>query len=186
MEDNELLEGLKQGDTRTLQYIYKEYFPKVLSWITKHEGSADDAYDVFQEVMESLLLNIHTIYKSFGGTVMFMTKNKWIDKIRKSQTHNRVRNTVGERQSTHDTHEDAMIKNETEYQKFKLMEETFSKLSTVCQKVIALIKQGKDTNEIVTSLQFKSPNTMYRRKAACIERWSLLIKESSHYKNIFS
>lgn len=185
MEDKHLLRGLKQGDAKTLQYIYTNIFPKVNSWITKHDGSTADAYDIFQEVMESILLNIDTIHKSFSATVMYLTKNKWIDKIRKDRTRFKVRNNMEQRQEHESGIESKLVHNELEYLKYKLMEETFSTLSELCQKVITLLKKGKDTNEIVTALKFKSANTMYRRKAACIERWSQIIKENKNYKNLF-
>ena len=182
LEDNDLLNGLKQGNRNTLTFIYKEIFPKVKYWIIQNGGQEDDAYDIFQEVMESILLNVNEVYRSFSGMVIHIAKNKWIDKVRKNKTQDKVRNTNIPRPQYSEDVEKELISKEKEYIKFKLLEDTFQQLSDTCQRVMSLVREGKKANEIANLLSFKSVNTLYRRKAACVERWSLLIKEHSNYK----
>lgn len=185
MEDKDLLAGLKNGDRAVLTYIYKEVFPKVNNWILQNSGQKDDAYDIFQEVLESVLLNVNEVYKSFDGMIMHMAKNKWIDRVRKNKTQSKVREAVSDRHSYSEDVENEYIVHEREYIKFKLLENSFAKLSETCQQLMTLIREGKKVGEIVELLAFKSANTLYRRKAACVERWSVLIKEDNNYKYCF-
>ncbi|MBT8231381.1 MAG: sigma-70 family RNA polymerase sigma factor [Saprospiraceae bacterium] len=185
MEDKELLTGLKAGDRKTLDYIYKNILPKVKYWILQNKGSVEDAYDIFQEVIETTLLNINHVHTSFSGMIMQMAKNKWIDGRRKKKTREKVRDGLQHRQDYDRSAENEFIEKEKEYLKFKLLENSFKQLSDVCQKVMSMVKAGKKVEEIVTALAFKSANTMYRRKAACIERWSKLIKEDKNYNLCF-
>ena len=65
------------------------------------------------------------------------------------------------------------------------MEKYFSELSETCQMLMSLLKKGMKVEEVIREMSFSSANTLYRRKAACMERWSTLIKEDKLYKELF-
>lgn len=50
--DKEIMKGIKNGNNEVLQYLYIEYYPKVLPYLLKSQIlNEDDAYDIFQESM---------------------------------------------------------------------------------------------------------------------------------------
>jgi len=164
--------------------VYQKYFPIVLSWIRQNNGTKDDAYDVFQECLETLIMKVRNLDSNLGGLILQISKRKWLDQLRKKTTKTRVINSIGERHIEEGI-EETYITKEKEYLKSKLLESAFVQLSTLCQELLTLYKKGKSVEFIQSNLNLASNNTVYRRKSACIERWSQLIKEDKLYKNYF-
>ncbi len=49
--DKKLIEGLRKGEDKTLNYLYQNYFSTVKSHIIKNSGTEEDAYDIFQDAL---------------------------------------------------------------------------------------------------------------------------------------
>ena len=49
-KDDYLLQSLLQGDEKGIAEIYKQVFPKVVSFILKNKGQYEDAEDIFHKV----------------------------------------------------------------------------------------------------------------------------------------
>ena len=185
MEDNELIRGLKNGDTNVIEKIYDLSFPKVRSLILKNSGDEADAHDVFQEALELILLKIDTFHTNFEGMLILICKRKWIDRLRKRKATEKVRNDVSLRYDIEEDVEKSLIQKEKAFLRTQILDKTFLQLSETCQKLMTLIKQGIKVNEIVNQMAFSSANTLYRRKAACMERWSKIVKEHKDYSRYF-
>lgn len=170
-------DGLKSGDAAIIRDIYSSLLPKVKAWIVKNGGTSIVADDIFQDVLETILLKIERVDKSFEGLVMQIAKYKWYDKIRKSKKEVRTEDSLRLIHSDLDI-ESNIIKAEESYIRYKLMDTTFNKLSDLCQKLLQKIKTGLSADQICGELNFNNKNTLYRRKAACIQRWSTLISEA--------
>lgn len=179
MQGIDLFNGLKNGDRIIITSIYRDVFPKVKHWVIRNNGTSQDAADVFQEVLETIILKINTLENSFEGLILQMTKYKWIDKIRKNKTARKFEEQLNKTEMIEN--ENQIIVAEKEYIKYKLLEKHFTELSAICQALILKIKEGIKVADIVKDLEFKSANTLYRRKAACMERWSSLIKSDKNY-----
>ena len=183
-QETDILARLKSGDREVIRSLYANLLPRVKKYVLTNSGNEDDAMDVFQESLETILLKVDDVHTSFEGMVIQICKNKWIDRLRKA-SGDRVRNASAKRLMVDTVNqEDAYIGKELEYLRFRIMEDTFAKLSEKCQQMLAMIQAGKSVNEIVAVMAFSSPNTMYRRKSACIQRWSELIRSSEQYNSL--
>jgi len=178
MSDLELFKGLKSGDRTGVQSIYDRYLPVAEQWIRANSGTTEDARDLFQECLEILILKIESCNESLQGLIMTIIKRRWIDRLRSVKRQNII---MGE--TVHE--QDSRNEDDTAYDKYRLMEITFEQLSSLCQQLMTAIKRGMQVEQMVEELGFKSANTLYRRKAACIERWSVLVKESQVYKQLY-
>lgn len=176
LEDSELFNGLKTGNRKAVKKIYSTYLPSVKTWVMHNSGTRQDAEDVFQESLEIILLKIDHLQSSLAALIMQLSKRRWIDRIRKRNTRQKVSNELGKRLEDREEMDTALEDKQREYNRFKLLERTFKQLSETCQQLLELSRKGKDTEEILNIMSFNSVNTMYRRKAACISRWSELIK----------
>lgn len=185
MEDHELIKGLKNGNSKIVEYIYDNVFPKVKSLVISNSGSESDAYDIFQEALELILLKFDTFHTHLEGMIILICKRKWIDKLRKNKSSEKVRNSASLRYEIQEDAEKTLIQNERAYLRTQILETSFQQLSETCQNLMTLIKQGFKVNDIVEQLSFSSANTLYRRKAACMERWSQLVKENKAYTTYF-
>ena len=182
MDGNKELTELKSGNRSVIRAIYARVLPKVQHLICQLGGSTEDANDIFQEALETILVKIDDVQHNFDGLVLQISRHKWIDRIRKN-SREQVRNSAATRLLEEAPgSDDRILEKEREYLQYKIMEKTFSSLSEKCQRLLTLIRQGKQPSEIVKILDFSSTNTLYRRKFACIERWSILVKQSAEYK----
>lgn len=177
MSDKEIFNGLKAGDRRVIKGIYKEVLPAVQRYIESNSGSSSDAHDIFQETMETILLKIEKCPTNFKGLVMTIAKRRWIDKLRRSG-----KEAIIVEEISRDSVEEEASNN---YDKYQLMEKTFYQLSELCQKLIEGVKSGLRVEQLVRELDFSNANTLYRRKAACIERWSNLVKQQKEFQELF-
>lgn len=185
MDDFDLFEGLKSGHRPSVKKIYDTLLPRIEYWITSNNGSKADAQDIFQETLETIILKIEKVHTSFEALVLLLSKRKWIDRLRRNKVYAKVRSDASDRLTDNETEGDLYIEEESSYLKFKILDETFASLSQTCQELMTLIRNENSVDTILKKMQFASANTMYRRKAACTERWSKLVKEHKLYSSYF-
>ena len=84
----EKVDAIRRNDSRTIQQIYVDVFPKVKFYILQNNGDEDQAKDIFQEAFIALWKNIKTNnynrYKTENveAYLYAIAKNKWIDHLR--------------------------------------------------------------------------------------------------------
>jgi len=81
VSDQELFSGLKKGDEKCIRLIYSSLFPSVKRWVMDNSGNEADAYDIFQETLETILLKIDSLNSNMKGLTLRISKNKWLDKL---------------------------------------------------------------------------------------------------------
>lgn len=180
------LDGLRNGDEKVIRQLYKKNLPTVINWIKTKGGSDTDAHDIFQDAMEAVLAlsfkEDFVLTSSLDGLIIKICKNKWIDQIRKFVKEERVRNDLSFRLD----HEEDYVEigdDILSVDKVRLMlDETFALISPLCQKVLKLVENGLDAQEIADTLNMSNANTVYRRKFACLEAWRKHIENHPHYE----
>ena len=183
-QDQVLLEGLKTGERKILHQIYKEYAPKVSTWIVRHGGQQEEAKDIFQESLVAIYDKVSSqgfeLPCSFGAYFMGIIRYKWLDKKNKNKRDQEVRNENLQRYTDENDPniEDLLIKTEQAHRQAQRLENSFQQLSDLCQQLLTLIKGGQSTEEIIQTLSFSTANALYRRKNACLERWRILLSEA--------
>lgn len=184
MSSEEYIKGLIQGDRRTISAIYSEIKPIVKSWVLNNSGSEQDADDVFHQSLEALLINYTDIKVDFKALVIRIAQNKWIDQLRKSKKEFQFKQSNASGESFSPSEENKIIEAEKEDMKFQILEQSFLKLSDLCQKLISLLKADYPLEEIIERLEMTDKNTLYRRKFACMKRWKEHLKEDPQFKLI--
>lgn len=180
------IEGLKKGDRDIIYSIYKNFLPDFTKWVLKNSGSEQDAYDVFQDALESILLIIsNKDWKTdlpFGAYLFRVCRNKWISRIRKKNKEDAVR--IFEEQRYNEKQYDELFQLEEQERQVKiqqLLNETFQQLSPLCQQLVPLIEAKVDATSIAEDLGMASANTVYRRKFACFETWRKLLTKHKFF-----
>ncbi len=91
MTDKDILEGLRQNDKATIEYVYKTLAPPVFKHVLSNNGSRDDAKDVFQETFIKTLKNIqdgkYSDNNKFEAYFIRIARNTWVDYLRANKTH---------------------------------------------------------------------------------------------------
>lgn len=181
-EDQRYIEAMREGNHTLLGELYELHAPSVANWVKQNNGSLADARDVFQEAMVAIYnkaCDASFILTCPIGALLFqISRNKWIDQIRKKTKDEKVRIMERERyDSAHDAVSQVEAIQEEEIRQSKL-NKAFAQLSELCQKLLKLYAEGLDTATIQAKLEMVNVNTLYRRKNACTERWRTLYHES--------
>ena len=184
MSSEEYLQGLINGDSFAISAIYKDIKPIVKNWILQNNGSINDADDIFHNALEALLINYSEIKVDFKALLIRISKNKWIDELRKKSKDIQISTELIHQESFEDSLEKKFIHNEQENIKYDLFNTTLSQLSKLCQELISLVKKDISADKIVTQLKFANKTTLYRRKFACMEKWKNLTVEHKDFHKI--
>lgn len=87
--DEDIVKGIVAHDTKIYEYLDNLYRPKVLSHVHQNSGSTEEGYEHYQDVIFEIYLVIdddrynENAYRSFEQFFWIVTKNRWIDKLRK-------------------------------------------------------------------------------------------------------
>jgi len=177
--DHKYIEAFREGNFRLLDELYSKNAPQVKRWILNNSGTVEDAKDIFQETIISIIKKAYDpdfrLTYPIGGLIFQISKNKWTDELRKKKTVRKVRNAMNQRLEDREEAFTLYIeKFEQEEQLQKKLDVSFEKLSDHCKRLLKLISEGAKAIDIVDTLKMNNVNTVYRRKNACIQRWKEL------------
>lgn len=138
MTDEAIISSLATGDSKTINYIYKTWYPSVEKMVFKMNGSTDDAYDVFQDsvtiLYEKAKSNNLSISCKLSTYLIAISKNVWLNKLAKRK---KTSFTV-----LHEHHEDE-VSVEHDINRFFEFERNVEKLQTCFQQI------GEPCNELL-------------------------------------
>ncbi len=131
-----LLKGLAENDTKAIETIYKDNFNMVQTYILNNNGSYDDARDIFQEAMIALYEKAQS--ESFVLTCKINTyvysicRRLWLKRL---QQLGRYSNQVDGLEETVQVEEDLEI-HEKRNTDFVIMERALNSLGEPCRSLI--------------------------------------------------
>lgn len=177
LSDKKLIEGIKTGDEKTINYLYATYFGTIKAHILKNSGSEDDAYDIFQDSLMVLYKKIQAnhieLTSDLKGYVFGVARNLWNNQLRKNNR---------ETELVEDYADDYEIDKLLEIPIEVIVQRSFLKLKPECQKVLTLHLEGKDYQEIAREMNYKSDTYARRKKYLCKEELLAIIKSDPDYK----
>ena len=182
MEDKYIV-GLVNGDRGVVEEIYDTYLNNVVKWLINNSGSQADALDVFQEALSQILVSARknkiTLNSTFGAYLTATCKYIWLGRLKKEKRIEKVRLEDASSLTSEET--DTAGLQEKEYLLHQFLESNKMKLSETCIKLLALVAQKVKIGEIASQLNMSSPNTVYRRKFACLKKWREHIESDTLY-----
>ena len=176
--DSNLIEGIKKGDSKSINYLYESYFGVVKAHILKNSGNEDDAYDIFQDALMVLYKKIqvnHIVLSSdLKGYVFGVARNLWNNQLRKMKKFTDLDKDIAD-----DLEIDKLLDIPIE----QIVQRSFLKLKPDSQKVLTLHLQGYDYSQIVSEMSYKSEAYARRKKYLCKEELIAIIKADPDYKD---
>lgn len=187
--DHKYIEALKDNNTPLIEEIYEKWYKEVVQYVTKNNGSVQDADDLFQESLMAIVRRVRkkdfSLKVPFGGYFYFIYKNKWIDKLRKNkklrvikEDDERYTHEVDSKSIAHSTND-----SDERYQLYLLC---FEQLSEACQKVLRLNLQGISNKEVMKQMGFATVNSTNQRIHRCRGKLQILIKNHPRYKRLMN
>jgi RNA polymerase sigma factor (sigma-70 family) len=131
-----LLKGLANNDSRCIEAIYKENFNSIQAYILNNNGSYDDARDIFQEAMIALYEKAQT--ESFVLTCKINTyvysvcRRLWLKRL---QQLGRFTNQIDSLEETVQVEEDLEI-HEKRNAEFIIMDRALNSLGEPCKSLL--------------------------------------------------
>ena len=177
--DQKYIIALREGNNALLKEAYHKCAKQVQLLVLNNSGTIQEAKDLFQEALLVVFYKAQdedfVLTCQFCYFVLSICKNKWYDVLRKKGVEAKVIQEFKRLyNNTSPSIEELIIQAEEEQKKQVCLDKSFKKLSTVCQNLLDKVKKGKTTAEIVNIMQMPTANTVHRRKAACIKRWTEL------------
>lgn len=176
--DKKLIEGIRKGDNKTVNYLYDSFFDTIKSYVLKNTGTEDDAYDIFQDAMMVLFKKIQlnnlaedTDVKAY---VYGVSRNLWHEHLRKNKKIIDI---------------DAELIDEFDPSKLldtpleQIVQRAFLKLKPECQEVLNLVIQGHDYSDIARRMNYKSEDYARRKKYLCKEELVKIVKADPEFSD---
>ncbi len=180
--DRYLLEGLAAQNKATVEQLYKEHYKMVQSMVVNNNGSADDAADVFQEMMIVLYQKVKPgnfeLQCQLKTFVYSVARRLWLKKLQQQQRFS----------SDSDHLEDIVnVEEEVEYHikkqdEFTIMDIAMSKIGEPCKSLLqAYYLEKKHMNEIAAFFGYTNADNAKTQKYKCLVRLKKLF--FAQYKN---
>lgn len=183
---NDILLGLKNKDTKVLDYIYENFFYQIKVFITKNNGSEEDARDLYQDALlviyqkltkENLVLSC-----SFNTYLYSVCRLLWLKQLEQRKQNK----TATEDAGVFIDLDNSVLQLFETNERYRLYHEHFKRLSFSCQKVLELFLAGIPLKEIANILGFKSEQYAKKRKHMCKEKLVESIKTDPEFKKLIS
>lgn len=169
--EQQLLKGLVNNDSKAIETIYKENFTMVQSFILNNNGTYDDARDIFQEAMITLYEKAKS--ESFVLTCQIKTyvysicRRLWLKRL---QQLGRFSSNVESMAETVSVEEDLDLQ-EKRNAEFAIMDRAVNSLGEPCKSLLeSYYINKKGMNEIAAAFGYTNADNAKNQKYKCLMR----------------
>jgi RNA polymerase sigma factor (sigma-70 family) len=166
-----LLRGLAENDTKAIETIYKDNFKMVQAFIVNNSGSYDDARDIFQEAMITLYEKAKS--ESFVLTSQIKTylysvcRRLWLKRLQQMGRYVAQSEILEETISV----EDDIALHEKRNADFAIMDRAMNSLGEPCKSLLeSYYLQKKGMNEIAADFGYTNADNAKNQKYKCLMR----------------
>ena len=171
LNEQTLLKGLANNDTKSIEIIYKNNFNMVQALVTNNNGSYDDAMDIFQEAMIALYEKAQS--ESFVLTCKINTyvysvcRRLWLKRL---QSQGKFSNQMDYVEETVPIEDDLEI-HEKRNAEFAIMERALSSLGEPCKSLIeGYYLKKMDMQAIAKEFGYTNADNAKNQKYKCFMR----------------
>lgn len=170
--------AIKANDEQTLKTLYIENYGKVLQHILQHNGSEEQAKDIYQDTFIAVWRNIQAgkfkilQNSSLGAYIFQVAKHKWLDHLRSVN----VKKTI----LLQEQHENMMsfdISNDINTERLTLVRESFKKLGNSCRDLLSKFYYQKQSLKDIASALDITEATAKNNKYRCMEKLRAMVNQ---------
>jgi len=160
MTDKEIIEGVKKGDERVLDFLYKKNYKMMVNMIIKNNGTEDEAKDVYQDALIVLwqkLLSHDFVLSSKISTFLYsICQNLWRKELeRKSRL-------------SHEEADKGEIYDVDKKERIEIINQCINDLGETCRKILTYYYfDNLSMNDIAEKLGFANADTAKTKKYKC-------------------
>ncbi|HMQ80459.1 MAG TPA: RNA polymerase sigma factor [Ignavibacteria bacterium] len=161
-----LLEKLKEGDNKALSLIYDTYYPSIERMVINNSGSRDDAQDIFQDSMITLVEKVKDpcfeLTSSVNTYLYSISKNLWLKKLRSRKPDIYISDDELKNIKADDGELDAEQSPVASW---------LEKISTHCKSLIQkMFYENSTLDKIIAAFGYKNKHTAVNQKYKCLEQ----------------
>jgi len=185
--DQKYIEALSNNDTDLIEEIYQKCGPEVRNFIIKNNGTAEDAKDIFQETLATVLLKTRKdkleLTVPLGGYLYFIYRSKWFNKLSKNKKEHVIIEDL-KRYSNETTANQSEEANLLE-QRLNVLKSCFAELSEQCQNILnAKYKKSLKAVEVMELMQFPSTGAVNKKMFDCRLNLHKLFMKHPSYRDL--
>lgn len=179
--DIQVIEAIKAGDPNGIKYLYTQYYSMIADFILKNSGLKEDAEDIFQETLISMISNIRkadfNLTSKLGSYLYSISRNMWLYRLRKIKSGPFL---------IKDSYE--AIEDESQIPEMELFEDRhhliaklFDKISVECQKILSgFYFEEKQLKDIGVQMNY-TEGSIRVKKSRCMDSLKKLVENDPAY-----
>ena len=171
LNEQALLKGLAQNDSKAVETLYKSHFSMIQHFVTNNNGSFDDARDIFQEAMITLYEKVQL--DNFGLTCQIKTylfsicKNLWLKRL---QQMGKYSAPLSAQEETISVEED-LDRFEKKDAAFAIMDRALNSLGEPCKSLLeGYYLNKKGMQELASQFGYTNADNAKNQKYKCLMR----------------
>ena len=171
LNEQALLKGLAQNDSKAVEALYKSHFSMIQHFVTNNTGSFDDARDIFQEAMITLYEKVQL--DNFGLTCQIKTylfsicKNLWLKRL---QQMGKYSAPLSSQEETISVEED-LDQFEKKDAAFAIMDRALNSLGEPCKSLLeGYYLNKKGMQELSSQFGYTNADNAKNQKYKCLMR----------------
>jgi len=171
LNEQALLKGLAENDSRAVEALYKSHFSMIQHFVTNNNGSFDDARDIFQEAMITLYEKVQL--DNFALTCQIKTylfsicKNLWLKRL---QQMGKYSTPLSAQEETISVEED-MDQFEKKDAAFAIMDRALNSLGEPCKSLLeGYYLNKKGMQELASQFGYTNADNAKNQKYKCLMR----------------
>lgn len=183
--DHIYIKALLKNDSRVLSKIYENFSHKIVAYVKKNNGNADDAQDIIQETLVTIFHQAKE--KNFILTCPFdayfylLCKRRWLNELKK-RGNKRV--TIIEDNTSITVEQEQQVE-ETELfeEQHQLFELKFKELGKKCQELLKTSFKIKSMEKVAEILGV-TYGYARKKKSQCLGKLTQLVKSSNKFHQL--
>ncbi len=169
MKDNEIIERIKVGDERSLDYLYQKYYGMMTKLVMRNSGTEDEAKDIYQDalvVFWQKVKNDQLVLTSKISTYIYsICQNLWRKELDRKK---RLSYEAKEGNTSMDFDKEERI---------EIVNKSVQSMGDTCRKVLSYYYfDNMSMSEIAEKLGFANADTAKTKKYKCKKELDKMIK----------
>lgn len=182
--DNQIIQAIKDGDREGIKQLYHQYFKMIANLILKNNGTRDDAEDIFQEALVTLITKVRQsdfqLSSRLSSYVYAISRNMWLYRLRGERKLNLVDTEIQDQQMK----EDNLPEPESFEEKHQIIAKVFDQISAECQKILqGFYFEKKALKDIGAEMNY-TEGSIRVKKSRCMDALKKKVEEHPDYPKI--
>lgn len=169
MKDNEIIERIKVGDERSLDYLYQKYYSMMTRLVIRNSGTEDEAKDIYQDALVVFWLKVKNdqlvLTSKISTYIYSICQNLWRKELERKK---RLSNETADGNTSMDFDKKERI---------EIVNKSVQAMGDTCRKVLSYYYfDNMSMSEIAEKLGFANADTAKTKKYKCKKELDKMIK----------